>query len=280
MRFLKLSLCFTFATILSGYSLAAEVAKQTENTVSQKTSSATTTPSSLILGFKSLDLSGRAATINDDDGRIVKSKNEVYLGWRDQSGWGGYVQGVQYYHEYRNNPEKSKWSAGDSSVTLLHPDWYQSPTTSVFGQFRYYIPTTEWSKEKSINHYAYYLRVNTVLTAGHEIFNELVPRYFDNKIYDVGDTTGYAEDMLVYTYKINKSWKCGVRSYAQYEYHVEDPEGFSLEAGPHISYSFNSNFSISSGVWFPLVAKNKVYDGPRSVSTDQAFLDVFISAKL
>ncbi|MBC7456830.1 MAG: hypothetical protein H7235_01030, partial [Bdellovibrionaceae bacterium] len=235
MRIFHSGFSFVFALILSGYAYAANTAA--ENNVTQKRPTATNSAtSSLVLGFKSWEDSGRAAYLNDDDARVMKSKSEFYLGYRDQSGWGGYGQAVQYFNSYKNNGEKTKWSAGDASVTLLHPDWYQSPTVTLFGQFRYYIPTTERSVEKTIQQYAYYFRANIVLAPGHELFNEIIPRYFDAKIYDIGDTTSYVEDTTVYNYKLNKNWKVGVKSWAQYEYHVTDAAGFCLEVGPQLVY--------------------------------------------
>lgn len=280
MRFFRPSFSFVFALILSGYSFAASTTAAENNVTQKRPTTTTAAVSSLLLGFKSWESSGRAAYLNDDNARVMKSKNEIYLGYRDQSGWGGYAQGVQYYNSYKNNAEKTKWSAGDSSITLLHPDWYQSPTVTIYGQFRYYIPTTEWAVEKTVQQYAYYLRANFVLAPGHELFNEIITRYYDNKIYDIGDTTSYVEDTTVYNYKLNKNWKIGAKSWAQYEYHVTDEAGYCLEAGPQLIYAFNSNFSISTSISLPLAIKNKVYDGPKSVSTDQAYLDIFIQAKL
>ena len=253
---------------------------QKNTTVSTEKPPTANRPSPLLLGFKSWDDSGRIATQNVSGARNFKSKNEFFLGYKDQSGWGAYAQISQTYNSLNNNSALTKWYRGDSSITLLHPDCYSDSTTKVFGQFRYYIPTTERSVQKSIQQFAYYFRVSYQMTAAEDIFNEATPRYFNSKNYDLGDTTYSFEDTATYNYKLNKDWKVGAKSYMVYEVHSAEAPGFSWEIGPAAVYTINSNLSISPSISMPAAVKNRVYDGPRAVSTDQAYLDVFLQAKL
>lgn len=236
--------------------------------------------SNIILGAKSSNDSGRAGVLETDNERVYKSKNEAYVGYRFNSGWGGFFQGVQYYNAYRNNSTKSVWSVGDSSLTLVHPDFYKDDNLSLGGQLRYYIPTTDRSVDKKIEQYAYYLKLGYKFSGNQDIYNELTPRYFNSKKYSSTDTTYYIEDTTIYGYKLNSSWKVGAKSWAQYEVHSATPAGFSWEAGPMAVYNVNSNISLSPSISLPISVSNKVYDGPKAVSMDQAYMSLFIQAKL
>lgn len=246
--------------------------------------------SNIVLGVKSAIDSGRAGEMDVVGGRLVKSKNEAYAGYRMDNGWGAFYNGVQYhyayYHENTQINAKTKTAAdgfrlSDPSVTMLHPDWYKNDNLIVFGQLRYYIPTTDRSMDKKINQFAYYLRLNAKFEGGHEIYNEVIPRYFGSTNYSAADTTNYVEDTTIYNYKIDGTgWKIGAKSWAQYEEHKSTGTGYCLEAGPQASYSFNSHFSISPSVSFPLLKSNAVYDGPKAVATDQAYVSLFLQARL
>jgi hypothetical protein len=246
--------------------------------------------SNLIFGFKSATDSGRLAEMDIKGGRTAKSKNEAYLGYRFDNGWGAFYNAVNsynsYYHQNEQINAKTKtradaWSVGDPSITILHPDLFKSSNLIVFGQFRYYIPTTDRTVDKKINHFAYYLRLNAKFEGGHEIYNEIIPRYFGSTKYSATDTTNYVEDMTIYNYKIDSTgWKIGAKSWAQYEEHKGTGAGYSLEAGPQASYSFNSNLSISPSISFPLLKNNVVFDGPKAVATDQAYVSLFLQARL
>ena len=173
------------------------------------------------------------------------------------------------------------WSVGDPSITLLHPDFYKSDSLVLFGQFRYYIPTTDRSVDQKINHFAYYFRLNAKFEGGHEIYNEVIPRYFGNTIYKPTDTTNYVEDTTIYSYKIDGTgWKIGAKSWAQVEEHKVTGTGYCLEAGPQATYNFNSNLMISPSISLPLLQSNKVFDGPRAVAMDQAYISLFLQARL
>ncbi len=238
-------------------------------------------PTNIILGYKAATDSGRAADMDVIGGRNARSKNEAFAGYRMDNGWGGFFNTVQSYNSFYKNDAKTKWSQGDSSITLLHPDFYKSPNLSLYGQFRYYIQTTDRSIDKNIHLFAYYFRLNAKFEGGHDIYNEFIPRYFGSTKYDAADTVNYIEDTTIYSYKIDGTgWKIGAKSWAQYEEHQKTGTGYCLEAGPQATYNFNSNFMISPSLSFPLLQNNKVFDGPKAVGTDQAYLSLFLQAKL
>ncbi len=278
---------FTLATIMTTTALTLSAQAQTpapagpSNSSTAAVMTSNKSSSNIVLGFKSFDDTGRAADLDTVGGRNAKSKNEAYLGYRFNSGWGGFYNVVQYYNSYYHNDTKTKFSQGDSSITLLHPDFYKSDSLIVFGQLRYYTPTTDRSIDKNINQFAYYFRLNAKFEGGQEIYNEFIPRYFGSTNYAKTDTTNYIEDTTIYHYKIDGTgWKVGAKSWAQYEEHAKTGTGYCLEAGPEASYSFNSNFSISPSIMLPLLQSNTVYDGPKAVGTDQAYLSIFVQAKL
>jgi hypothetical protein len=295
---------FTFVTLATTATLLATSAYAQSSTVSVSAAesappaSVSTTviappkasTTNLIFGFKSANDSGRMADMDVKGERTAKSKNEAYLGYRFNTGWGGFYNVVNSYNSYYHQNEQltakkrtraDAWSVGDPSITLLHPDFYKNNTLIIFGQFRYYIPTTDRSVDKKINHFAYYLRMNAKFEGGHEIYNEIIPRYFGSTNYSATDTTNYVEDMTIYNYKIDGTgWKIGAKSWAQYEEHKATGTGYCLEAGPQASYSFNSNLSVTPSISFPLLKNNVVFDGPKAVATDQAYVSLFLQARL
>ncbi len=249
-----------------------------------------TAPSNVVLGFKSSNDSGRVSVMDVKGSRTAKSKNEAYLGYRFDNGWGGFYNAVNTYSSYYHQNEQltknkkakpDSWGVGDPSITLLHPDFYKDSNLIMFGQFRYYIPTTDNSVDKKINLFSYYFRLNAKFEGGHEIYNEIIPRYFGSTKYGAADTTNYVEDTTIYSYKIDGTgWKVGAKSWAQVEEHKITGTGYCLEAGPQASYSFSSSFTISPSISFPLLQSNVVYEGPKAVGTDQAYVSLLLQARL
>lgn len=290
MKFLAL-ITMTLLTVAAQAQSSSTISTSSPANTSTTTISPTKSASSnLILGFKSTNDSVRSANSDVIGSRTAKSKNEAYLGYRLDSGWGAFFNAVQSYNVYyRENTQinaktKTKangWSLGDPSITILHPDYYKSSNLNLFGQFRYYIPTTQNSVDKNVNLFSYYFRLNAKFEGGHEIFNELIPRYFSNSTYLPTDTTNYVEDTTIYSYKLDGTgWKIGGRSWAQYEEHKKTGTGYCLEAGPQATYTFSSNLNVSPSIMLPLLKNNKVYEGPEAVAMDQAYLSILVQARL
>ena len=207
-----------FTLVMTTALLTLTVQAQTTTTTistSPETQSATTlaapakpAATNIILGYKAATDSGRAADMDVIGGRNAKSKNEAFAGYRMDNGWGGFFNAVQTYNSFYKNDAKTKWSQGDSSITLIHPDFYKSSNLTLYGQLRYYIQTTDRSIDKNVNHFAYYFRLNAKFEGGHEIYNELIPRYFGSTKYVAADTVNYIEDTTIYSYKIDGTgWK-------------------------------------------------------------------------
>lgn len=266
-----------FLSVISLSFLAVAQTNSVSTTIGAPTKS---TLSNVILGFKSTNDSGRAAYINEDNQRVGRSKDEGYLGYRTDSGWGGFFNAVQTYSSIKNNEEKSKWDTGDASITLVHPEYYKDGALTLSGQFRYYLRTSDRSDLKKIDQYAYYFRLNSKLDGVNEIFNEVVPRYFNMPKYSKTDSKYYLEDTFIYTYKLDKSWKIGAKSWAQYATYDKEPAGYSVDLGPMATYSVSSYLNISPSINFPVAVKNYVYDGAKSVSLDQTYVSLLLQARL
>lgn len=246
-----------------------------------------------ILGFKSSIDGARQKNADAPGALIMSAKNELFAGYRDTSGWGAYLNGVQYYRMYNEQNATAKykynstWSNSDASITFLHPDFYKSPEFSLYGQFRYYFRTTPRSRDKEIDSYAYYLRLNAQVAANQEIYNELIPRYQNSKNYAASDTTYYVEDMTIYNYKLNSAVKIGAKQWTQYEIHSATRPGFTMEAGPTATFTISPNLSISPSVLFPVAVSNSVeganaysvYGGPTAVNANQAYGNLYIQAR-
>lgn len=270
-----------------------------ENTAAAPTTSVTTvdvkpivkTSSPWIISAKSSIDSGRKSEQEKKNAVTMSAKNEVQFGYRHDSGWGGFINLIQYYKTYTNVDAKAKnvWQESDHSITLIHPDFYKSDSLLISGQLRYYIRTSLRSETQEINHFAYYFRQSLKLSDNHEIYNELVPRlYTYGKTVYPTDTTQFVEDFATYNYKLSSSWRIGVKQWSQYEMHDGVSPAFSMEAGPSATYTFNRNLSITPSLSFPLIVETYkkadgtiggVYDAATAVATDQARANLFIQAR-
>lgn len=272
---------------------AQDSAQTSTATVDVKPAAKTSSP--FILGFKSSIDSGREAYQDRNNARTMSAKNELFMGYKDSSGWGGFLNGVQYYRTFTNNTRVNpNWVNSDASITLIHPDFYKTPELTLFGQLRYYFHTTPRTRDAEIDHYAYYFRLNGQLAANQEIYNELIPRYFNTKnpkglpvAQRKSYTTYYVEDMTIYNYKLNDVVKVGALQWSQYEIHAETRPGFTMEAGPTATFTLSRNLSISPSIRFPVLVSNSVEganaysvnDGPTSATADQAVGNLFIQAR-
>ncbi len=278
----KFTLAATLAAVLSTPIAFAQesTATPTTSVTTADTKPAPSARSPWILGFKSTIDSARRENLYVDGKQTMNAKNELQVGYRHQSGWGGFMNFVQNYRTYNDNAVNAKyWSASDPSITIQHPDFYKSDTLTVFGAFRYYFRTTDRSINKEIDHYTYYFRQNLKLSDVHNIYNELIPRYQVSKNYSPGDTTYYVEDMTIYDYKLSDSWKIGAKQWTQYEVHAADPAGLLIEVGPTATYAFSRNVSISPSIMMPIAVENRVYNGATNATLDQAYANIYFQAR-
>ncbi len=234
---------------------------------------------SFLLGLKSYDDSGRFGVLNDPKEKTFSGKQEAFLGYRFQSGWGGFVQGTQYRYQY-NDSTLNKWSAGDTSVSLVHPDIYNDGTLKILGLVRAYIPQTDRSISKNIRQYAYYSTQLYALGKGRDLFNQAIPRWFVADRYAPTDTTFYAEDRTVYTEKLASWARWGIGNYLQYEKHSVSDDGYTDEIIPQFDFIINSSFYFGPRLSLPVFSQNSVYDGPKNATWEQARAELFFQVTL
>ncbi len=268
----------------SGSALAAESTEATSTTTIEKTSTAPSSPTQVILGFKSTNTSARYADRNADEkspskGQNYNGKQEVFVGYKLRNNWGGFVQLTQTRQQY-NEPTLNKWSVGDPSLSLIHPDLYQDSSLRIKGLFRVYLPFTKRSKNTNIRQYAYYSTQIVKFANGAEFSNQLIPRLFAADMYKDDDTRLYLEDRGLYSQQINSWSRWGLGAWAQVEQHAKDPTGYSLEVIPQVDFILNSNTFVGPRIAMPVFSQNSVYDGPRGASLDEARAELFFQMSL
>lgn len=239
---------------------------------------------SLLLGFKSYNDTGRFEYLKDNakgptKGQTFNGKQEVFLGYKGTSGWGGYVQLTQYRYEF-NDSSLNKWSVSDPSVSLIHPDLYNDGTLKVSGLVRTYIPHTDRSKNQNIRHYAYYSTQLYALGQGRDLFNQLIPRWFAAGRYNDGDTRFYVENRTVFTQKLNSWARWGIGNWLQMEQHAATATGYVDEVIPQFDFILNQNVFFGPRLSLPIFSQNSVYDGPRNATFEQARGELYFQATL
>ena len=236
-------------------------------------------PYKLKAGVKSTNTSGRQFELADEKGRRMKQKHEIYAGAQHENGWGGYAQavtsGTRMAQDSTNN-----LNAGDPSLTLLHPDFYKGTSLTVSGQFRQYFPITDRSRDRNQYASAYYLTTAYKVTGAWSLWNQAIPRYFNQGFYKKGDTTSFFEDLSNVTYKFNDSLSMGLGQWTQVEWHEAQPMGTSVDVMPFVKYSPIANLSIEPRVYFPAYLQNKVNDAARAVALDNARAEIYAQIAL
>lgn len=242
------------------------------------------TSSSLLLGLKSYNSTARVAYLQDDatsptKGQTYNGKQEVFLGYKFDNEWGGFAQVTQYRQQY-NNSNLDRWSSGDPSLTLLHPNLFDNGAVRVLGQFRAYLPYTDRSKNQNIRQFAYYSTQIFALGNGQEIFNQVIPRYFAADKYNDADTTWYVENRTIYTKKISSWCKLGIGNWLQIENHSATTTGYTSEVIPQVDFLVSSNITFGPRVALPIYSQNSVYDGPKNATLQEARGELFFQATL
>lgn len=271
---------FAFITFLTLVSQA----QQTTTTMPLPQITATKAHQPLMLGVKSYNDTGRFGELKDDKndsskGRTYKGKHEVFLGYRHQSGWGAYGQITQYRYEY-NNAELNKWSMSDPSLTLVHPDFYNSDGLRLSGSARAYIPYTDRTKAQNIRQYAYYFNFNYALADGAEVFNTFIPRWFAADTYKAADSRFYIEDRTIYTQKVGSWGRWGIGHWTQFEQHAETPVGLTVELIPQFDFLISPKAFIGPRISFPVYVQDTVYDAPAEATSKYIYAQIYFQATL
>lgn len=237
-------------------------------------------PLKLTAGYKSQNTAGRTAEMADSNGRHYKMKNEFYAGLIHTSGWGASVMGVQSGEAY-GAEARNRYSAGDPSLTIVHPAIYQNDDVKVFGQLRKYFAETARSLDRSQNQYAYYLFTTYSMGKGVNLFNQLTPRYFVQSYYKDTDANYYVEDYTTIAKTQNSWFKYGVGQHSQVEWHYKTTDGAVTEVYPFVDFVFSKNIYLEPRFYMPVYrTTGAVYDSPNSVSIDQSQAELFVQVSI
>lgn len=258
---------------------------QQNQTASQTTTLSTQAPVpalgnyKILAGIKSTNDTGRGHEMADPNGRRFKTKTEYFLGGQHVSGWGLSAMAVTSGQTFGRS-ENNRIGAGDPSLTVLHPVLYDDGSLKISGQFRRYFPVSDRSVNRNQRQSAYYNYINYKMANGWSVFNQLIPRYFDQSFFLAGDTDYYLEDLTVVTKVVNSWFKFGVSQWSQVEWHRETAAGTSIELIPFATFVVNSNFYIEPRIKLPVQKVNAVYDSARAVSLDNAQAEVYAQLTL
>jgi hypothetical protein len=229
-------------------------------------------------GVKSYNDTARIGSMDDPQGRFFKSKQEMYVGAKLQ-GWSATAMAVQTGHGY-NDSTKNRWTAGDPSLTIAHPDIYNGGGVHVFGQYRQYFPVSDFSHDHGTYHMAYYSFATAKIGSENDLFNQLTPRYFLQSRYDDKNSLFYLEDRTTISRKLSSWSRVGIGQWSQYETHAKDPAGFCTEIYPYADFIVNSHIYFGPRVSFPILARNSVYEGPSMVALSNAMAEFYFQAVL
>ncbi len=233
-------------------------------------------------GIKSQNTSGH---IYDYDStaptaRRAKLKYEYYLGFVHASGWGTYAQAVTS-GAIKQDSNATDVAHGDPSITILHPDWYRGTSLTLSGQLRRYFPVSQFSDDRGIKQWAYYLYTTYQLPRQWSIWNQTVPRYFEqSKRLAASDTTMYIEDLGTLTKSLSTHWAAGVGQWTQVEGHRATDTGISVDVSGFVRYMPIANLWIEPRIILPAYIKNAVYDQSSSVSLSAAKTELYAQMTL
>jgi hypothetical protein len=268
---------FIFISLLFFTSLGfAQAVNQNTTTVTEKESF--WQKNKVIGGLKSFNVIGRGREMDEVSGRRFKSKNEMFLGLKNQSGWG--VQGmIVETAQVKGVSSKNTFGPADPSVTLMHPIM-ETANFKMTGAFRQYFPVSDLSVSNNLWQQAYYLNTTWKLKNKIELFNQAIPRYFSQSKYKSTDTTFYTEDYTTLTKVIHPKVRLGMGQHSQVEVHQETATGFVADIYPLMDVMITPTVYFGPRVYFPILASGSVYDAARSVSLNEAQVEFYLNATL
>lgn len=272
-----LSLCLLL--LLEKPSLAAEgtgegTASTATSTLRLEQQSPSSSRSQVILNLKSTNSKTDRIGVPNFNG-----KQEFTLGYKFLSGWGASLQAVQTRKEYRD-ATPNKWSVGDPSISLLHPDLYRGDRLTISGYFKAYAPWTDRSKKQDVRQYAYYATQNYKFDSGFEVSNQLIPRFLAANKFRLDDPRFYIEDRLALTRTLGTWGRWGVGQWAQLEMHSGTETGYCVELIPQFDFLFGKNTSFGPRFYMPIFVQNSVYDGPKDATLDEAKAELYFQTSL
>lgn len=230
---------------------------------------------SVVAGLKSYNDTGRGS---DGNGRTLKSKNEYYLGAKAKNGWGAYAMAVEQATSY-SKASKNVFSPQDPSLSILHPI-YTSDTLRMSGQFKQYFPVSDWSVTNKVYEQTYYMYLSANLSAGLDLFNVLIPRYFSQPKYAPGDTTFYTEDYTGISHNLAQWVRIGLGQHSQVEFHPITPTGTTVEVYPFADFMLSKSIYAGPRLYMPVFVQNTVFDAPKGVSTQNVQAELYVQATM
>ena len=194
-------------------------------------------------GFKSYNDSGRMVELNTPNSRLMKSRNEFFFGAKLATGWGFTAQGVENY-QINSGKAGSVFSMSDPSLTISHPNIYESQNFKITGAFRQYVPVSSYSVGRNLWQEAYYFGMTWKLPNRFEVNNLLIPRYFWASKYQGKEATFFTEDFTTISRQVKPWMRVGFGQHTQFEVHSDAPLGRCIELYPY------ADFMLSSSIYF------------------------------
>jgi hypothetical protein len=235
-------------------------------------------------GIKSQNTTARIYEFDNENGKRYIQKQEYYLGFVHENGWGLYGQAVTSGPTYAGQGNGLKGAgvvgAGDASATILHPDWFRGNSLTLGGQFRSYFPVTDRSQDRQQHQFAYYLYTSVKLARSWSIWNQTVPRYFSQSYYKPSDTTYYLEDLGTLAKALSSRWSVGVGEWTQVEAHSETKTGVAVDLEAFARFMPIANIWIEPRFIVPAIIKNAVYDQAQGVSLSNARAELYAQMTL
>jgi hypothetical protein len=214
--------------------------------------------------FENTTSMGRKYELETPGGRNYMMKNEVFLGIGHSSGWGAKVA-ANYIATSNDDATKDIREMGDPSIIVSHPSIYKSIDIDIYGQGRYYLPVAQDSRQKGLQHFAYYLLTDVQLIEGLTLHNEFVPRYYLQAQYADSDAFGLIYDHTEVSKRFD-FFRIGLGQRTQIESHQAISPGTSVEIYPFADLLAISNTVIQAKLYIPLVATGVVNGAPGSPS--------------
>jgi hypothetical protein len=269
----------------------------TQAQVNSTTGSVTEQPSwysnpKVLAGLKSYNTSGRIGDLEKDNAMQLKSKNEVFLGAKAQSGWGAFGQIVNVTKHYRSETPATKKSSfvpqdknypDDASATITHPVM-DNGTLKITGQLRQYFPVSDFSVTNHMWQTAYYNYIGLKLKGGFDLFNQITPRFFRRDLYKNDNGSEYSnwqfETYTTVSKKLADWVRVGAGQHSYVETHPNAVAGSYMELYPYADFMLTSGVFAGPRVYFPVAKQNTVYDTPGQASLQNVNAEFFFQAAL
>jgi hypothetical protein len=251
------------------------------NTTTGNLSNIGGTPSTMtpIAGVKFYNDSRRGREIKDVNGMRSKSRTEVFVGFKDVSGWGAYAQIVETAKNY-GNADKNQLSPDDPSLSVSHPILYESGRIKLGGILSQSFPVSDFSTKYQVYKTAYSSILTAKLPKARDVVNSMTVRYFSQPSYAISHSRTFWEDRSTLTFNTASWLRTGIGQKTQIEWHPGINTGTTIEVFPYADFILGKTTYLSPRVYLPVYSNGDVYDAPRAVSTNEILAEVFFQSTL